>query len=207
MLKTKCSFIFDEDIFSKSEINEIVKNKLHLKKEIIIDYKELDYSIYTTTLENTNSMMDITGNIMSIFSEFNKTRELKRRINNQKKALDSMVNEARYRSNVELVEYEIRKKLEFEHVKRELEIYLEKVRKEAEVNKKRLNLDFKEIRKKKEIMIKSREVIKQSLDLTKEIIDKASENKINKKYYAQINEQYKETLNEYNKLIKNYVRR
>lgn len=206
--KERYAFIFDEDFFTSQELEEVRKKEKNIEEEKrfkpVSEYRSFDYEVYVDALNKTNSMLDVVGNFVSIYEEYNKTKELEKQIESKEKALDSLLYETVKRADIYLKEEKERYNVEIEYMKKSLDNSLEKVKSEAEFSKYKLNLDYKERREKIKTFENARKEILESLNFTKKIIN--NEDNIKNKYYLQVNETYRDCLELYNNLVKNYVK-
>lgn len=202
MLKEKTAFIFDESIFKQSEL-KIRKENDNLCIQNNMKFSASSVNDHIAAVSNNIQLLRVVETFVSFYSDYRKTRELKKQLNHKKRILDSMVNEASNKVEIEIEEYRKRKMYEIQHNRRMLEITLEKLREDVEYTNKQNTEEYRKMKDKKELIDTSRKDIESNLFFIGNIIREAEKNKMNNnKYYHQMNEKYRIEMRVYSKIIK-----
>lgn len=199
MLKEKFAFEFHESIYTKGELEKFQrKNNIETRRNT-----DINLNMSYKAVERATTLTECVGLLCDCFVEGRKTRELAKRISHAKRVLDNMVNEEYRRAEVEIQEYMKQSEEKIKAMEKQFELKKEAIVKLAEIENKKFDKNHEIERKKKDIIIEVRRNLREALDKTCEIIEYTSkiiENK-NDKRLLQVNEQYRECLRDYRKML------
>lgn len=199
MLREKYSFEFHNSIYNTDEIQQLTKVN---DKEI--SRLDIDLDMNYRVVERATNLSSCISNLCSCFVEGQKTRELAKRINYAKKALDNMVIEERIRANIEVEEFMKQSQEKIKYMEKNLNLKKVEIRKLAEDESKKFDDKYEINRMKKDIIIKQRRELKDLLDNSAEVlkyINSIIESK-NDKRLLQANEMYRVSLRDYKYMVK-----
>ena len=205
MFKERVAFIFDESIFKQSEL-QVRKEKDNLHIQNNMNSSPSSVNNHIVAVSNNIQLLGIVETFVSFYSDYRKTRELKKQLNYKKRILNSMVNEASNRVEIEIEEYRKRKMYEIQYNRKMLEVTLEKLREEVEYTNKQNTEKYRKMKEEKALLDIARKNIENNLAFIGSIIREAEENKMNNnKYYHQMNEKYRIEMRAYSKIIKKLI--
>lgn len=199
MLKGRFAFEFHDSIYTKNELEKFEK-----KSSVRVrDNAEINLNMSYKAVERATTLTGCVSVLCNCFTEGKKTKELARRLSHAKRVLDNMVDQDYIRAQAEVEEFMKQSEAKIKYMEKQFELKKEEIVKLADAEKKKFDKNYEIQRMKKDIIIKTRRDLKETLDKVSEIIEYTNqiiENK-NDKSLIQVNEQYRECLRDYRQML------